>query len=798
MATAGQPDAGEMHPGLPQRASGLTRVFFTDAERERVQLALQAVPDVSWFKGYAQARLPERLVAQLAAQGLRVVPDGIDTAPGPSPQQEQAPSPWVRPSKRNDPTLKARFQKLQSALAKTEGQGAFRFRIEGCLTEERRSLLGNQGIHILNFRGGYYQAILGRAQEGSLRQLPFVGGVRAYDLLDSVSTDLLAELVERDRRTAAGEPVDPRGWFDALPHLGDFAEAVAKDLAMLSPEIHVVAHGPSAVRFSMPFDDGLIARAASLLQVRQLTVVRGAELASDHVRALTGVDRVAQAAAPGDPALTGAGETVAVLDSGIDPDHPDFGGRPGTPGSRIARVFVLGGCSDVDANGHGTHVAGIVAGSGAASQGAVRGVAPGASLVITSMVRADDHRSLQLPVELSDLLRQVVDAGASIVNCSWVRPLGSAYDAACDSFDRYLRDHPEVLVVVAAGNQGRAGADGRNFWAVGSPATAKNVLTVGACGSDREGHPATWGSYDEASFTGPAAAARISPSGDDVAMLSSAGPSDFGAVKPDLLAPGTYVLAPAIPMPAGFLRREACPDHGGRYMYLHGTSMAAPAVAGAAALLREFLKRQRGVVRPSAALLKALLITATKPVPACARAAAPPIGYPDFDQGFGRLDLSLLLPWGGAPAGREFEFADLPNTDPDALQSGVPMGAPGFSLHRYELMLGAADCPLVATLCWTDVHGSGVQNDLQLGLVLADGTQVLGNGQHQFQRAFAPPDPESRAPMDRNNTVEQIRIDAAPAGRCVLRVWARNTVAPRQGYALAVCGPLLGPLRRTD
>ena len=801
MATAELPAGGGTDRGLHPAAGAPARVFFTDAEHERVRHALGGLAAVDWFKGHAVVRLTAPQVAALKAQGLQVASDAADGAPAGTVLQEQAlvpPSHGPRASKRTDPRLKARFEKLLGALDTADGAGAFRFRLDGCLTEQRESALRDNGIHILNFRGGYYQAILGRAQESSLRSLPFVAEVRAYDLLDSVSTDLLAALVERDRRLAEGQAVQARGCFDALPHLGDFAEALAKDLAMLSPAIRVQSCSPSAVRFSMPFDDGLIARAASLLQVRQLTVFTGAELASDRVRSLVGAEHVSQPLAGG-AGLTGAGETVAVLDSGIDVQHPDFGGPPGTEGSRIARLIVLDGCSATDVNGHGTHVAGIVAGSGAASQGAVRGVAPGASLVVVSMVREDDRRTLALPSgELSQLLQQAVEAGASIVNCSWVRPLGSVYDAACASFDAYLRNHPDVLVVVAAGNQGRAGAHGRNFWAVGSPATAKNVLTVGACGSDRDGHPATWSSYDEARFSGAAGAARMAPAADDVAMLSSAGPTEAGGVKPDLLAPGTYVLAPAIAAPAGFLRHEPCAEHGGRYMYLHGTSMAAPAVVGAAALLREHLRQRLGLARPSAALLKALLITATKPVPPCVRTAPPPIGYPDFDQGFGRLDLSLVLPWDGAPVGRTLGLVDLANDAPDALRSGVPLGDPGFSLHRYEFTLGAAACPLVVTLCWTDAAGSGVQNDLQLGLVLADGEQRLGNGGHRFRLDFAPPDPESRVPMDRHNNVEQIRVDAAPAGLCVLRVWARNTVAPRQGYALVVCGALEGTLRRAD
>ncbi|RBM04863.1 S8 family serine peptidase [Streptomyces sp. PT12] len=237
--------------------------------------------------------------------------------------------------------------------------------------------------------------------------------------------------------------------------------------------------------------------------------------------------------------LDGSGVTVAVLDTGADAEHPDLAGRI----SRSANFSSSDGTHD--AFGHGTHVAATVAGSGAGSDGARRGVAPEADLIVGKVLGDDGYGSDSSVIAG---MEWAVDEGADVVNLS----LGD--DAGTDGLDpvalalNELTASSGALFVVAAGNNGAAG-DG----SVGSPGSADAALTVGAV--DRE---------------------------DALADFSSRGPRPRdGAVKPDVTAPGVGIVAAR----ASGTSMGAPVDS--LYTGADGTSMATPHVAGAAALLAQ-------------------------------------------------------------------------------------------------------------------------------------------------------------------------------------------------------------------
>jgi subtilisin family serine protease len=234
----------------------------------------------------------------------------------------------------------------------------------------------------------------------------------------------------------------------------------------------------------------------------------------------------------------GTGTTVAVLDTGYDATHPDLAGVV------TAAENFTESPDTTDHFGHGTHVAATVAGTGAASGGQRTGVAPGAD-VIVGKVLGDDGYGMESWVLAG--MEWAARSGADVVNMSLggdptdgTDPLSQAVNA--------LTEETGTLFVVSAGNSGENGAS-----TVGSPGSATSALTVGAV--DR----------DEA-----------------LAPFSSRGPrvGDL-AVKPDITAPGVDIVAARA---AGTAMGTPVDDH---YTAASGTSMAAPHVAGAAAILAQ-------------------------------------------------------------------------------------------------------------------------------------------------------------------------------------------------------------------
>ncbi|MHB1357816.1 MAG: S8 family peptidase [Anaerolineae bacterium] len=231
--------------------------------------------------------------------------------------------------------------------------------------------------------------------------------------------------------------------------------------------------------------------------------------------------------------ISGQGVKIAIVDTGIDQAHPDFQGR-------ILNTYDNTGESVQDGCGHGTHCASIAAGSGAASQGAYRGVAPGASLFIAKVLRNDGSGMMS---DVMDGVEWAVDQGSQIISLSLGEagssdgndPLSELCEAAIQR---------GVVICVAAGNEGPMG------YSIGSPAAAPHVITVGAA-SDL----------------------------DRIAEFSSRGPTADGRVKPDLVLPGVDIIAARA---HGTSMGTPVDDY---YTSASGTSMATPHAAGMCALL---------------------------------------------------------------------------------------------------------------------------------------------------------------------------------------------------------------------
>ncbi|MEQ4301666.1 S8 family serine peptidase [Plantactinospora sp. B6F1] len=274
--------------------------------------------------------------------------------------------------------------------------------------------------------------------------------------------------------------------------------------------------------------------------------------------------------------LRGDGVTVAVLDSGYDATHPDLVGAVDD-----ARGFTDAGGQDVtDQTGHGTHVASIIAGRGTASGGRYTGTAPGAKLLVGKVLGDDGHGFEDWIIAG---MQWAVDRHARVVNMSLGGPPTDGTDPLSEAINQLSRESG-TLFVVAAGNDGTAGS-------VGTPGAADAALTVGSVTKT-----------------------------DDISAFSSQGPRvGDDAVKPDVTAPGSDIVAArAAGTPDG--DRAPVNDH---YARLSGTSMAAPHVAGAAALLAAKHPDWR------ADRLKTALMTTARPA----------TGHSVYAQGAGRIDV---------------------------------------------------------------------------------------------------------------------------------------------------------------
>lgn len=231
----------------------------------------------------------------------------------------------------------------------------------------------------------------------------------------------------------------------------------------------------------------------------------------------------------------GSGVGIAVLDTGLDLQHPDFAGR-------VAGTADFTGEGVTDLNGHGTHVAGIACGDGTSSEGRYRGVAPLAKLYVAKVL---DRNGAAYMSDVMAGIDWALKQDVQVINLSLSgSPPGDGTDALSETCDLVVERG--VVVCAAAGNSGP------NTGTIGPPGCARKVITVGASTDD-----------------------------DSVLEASSRGPTADGRVKPDVLFPGAVIVSSraadtSLGTPFNLWYTEAT-----------GTSMATPHSSGAAALLLE-------------------------------------------------------------------------------------------------------------------------------------------------------------------------------------------------------------------
>jgi subtilisin family serine protease len=336
-----------------------------------------------------------------------------------------------------------------------------------------------------------------------------------------------------------------------------------------------------------------------------------------HLETTTGAAEARNEGYPGSGPINGSGIGIAILDSGIDSSHHSFG-APGQQCRVIANVDFTGEGTYNDLYGHGTHVASIAAGSGHVALGAYTGIAPGANLINVRVLGAQGQGSASATIAGIDWCIANKSAyNIKVLNLSLGTPAvdSEADDPICQAVQQAVA--AGLVVCAAAGNNGKLNGN-KVYGGTHSPGISRFAITVGAVntfGTDYRGDD-TICSY---SSRGPTRGS----------YTDTAGVKHYdNMIKPDLVAPGNKIIEAEAP--GNYLLAEQPTLDAGvskfvphEMMYMSGTSMATPAVAGAAALMLQ----ANPALRPN--MIKAILEYTAQTL----------AGFNTLEQGAGELNI---------------------------------------------------------------------------------------------------------------------------------------------------------------
>ncbi len=590
--------------------------------------------------------------------------------------------------------------------------------LDGPMTTERRAQIEAAGVVVRDYMPTNAFVVETRdARLGAIRALGFVESLIEFD--DAWKVD--PQIGNRDFQTAERQAFAQEG--KVASHVYLFAGASIVDARKAIERmggVEIVNHELVGDRFMV----AVLGPADGVRALAAIDDVQWIESAPEVTYRNSSTRWIVQSNTNGffpiyDNGIRGENQLVAIMDGRVDAGHCAFSdpeGDPFGPDHRKIQAYNTSTGSDF----HGTHVAGTVLGDNYANDNN-RGVAYEARMIF------DRTPSFSFS-SLNSHLETHYSQGASIHTNSWGDDGTTAYNGMPRAIDTFSHANDDNLVIFAA----------TNLSALRNPENAKNVLAVGA----------SQDSGSQGSF-----------------CSGGVGPTADGRRKPEIFAPGCNSQSAQW--------NTSCGTFG-----LTGTSMAAPAIAGCAALTRQYFEDgyyPSGVptfddgFTPSGTLIKATLLNSAVNMTGIG-------GFPSNQEGWGRVLLDNALYFPGDDA--TLLIRDVRNSAGDALSTG----------ETHEIVVSHDDItvPLKVTLVWHDAPATPNAsftpvNNLDLEVDIPTGQTIFGNNIVNGQSTFD-------TTADDINNVEMVMLPAALTGEYTIRVKGTGVNQGPQGYALVVSG----------
>jgi Subtilase family len=682
------------------------------------------------------------------------------------------------------PEAKSKLNKIQ---AYTPGEiGYYIVQFDKPIEKAWKKTLKERGVDLFDYIQDFAFIIrMDPAKEQIIRGLPNVRWLGIYQPSYKISQNVLNEMADKKSRLKDDEIPHVSLHISVFPN--ENIDAIKKRITERGGSIKETTTTTWKTKFKIDIRADKISDLPSISGVKWIETVPEWKLFNN-----VSTDILNVRSPRNNFGLYGMGQTVGIADTGLDKGstnpanlHDDF--ENGAASSRVTALIdrVGDGANDVR-SGHGTHVAGSVLGNGDLSgsnptsnyfpPACFAGIAPKANLVFQSIENNSSGYLTGIPEDLNVLFGQAKSFGANLHTNSWGAAYPSMYTSNSEEVDQFMWNNPDFLILFSAGNEGIDwDMDGIiDLYNIGAPATAKNCLTVGASEGNRPdgaGYDSLWGylwPYDYP--VDPIFSDHVSDNPNGMAAFSSRGPVLDERYKPDIVAPGTNILSTRSSVASGSLWGW----YDSNYVWSGGTSMSTPLAAGGAALMREYLIKEKGFTSPSAALIKAALLNSAKDITpgqygtgSYREIPNPPV--PNNVEGWGRLDLG-----NGVYPSSPFEILYFDVKGQGSLSTG--------EFDEYTVTVDDPSKPLKVNLVWTDYPGSptvngGLVNDLDL--------KVTDPSSNIHYPDHALPNPSN---FDRVNNVVGLTLLNPGTGTYTVRITGYNVPSGPQPYALVVSG----------